>query len=40
LQKINFITYSEGKEFDISKKHIISLAKFSGFFEECVSYSF
>lgn len=40
MQKINFITYSEGKEFEISKKHIISLAKFSGFFDKCVSYSF
>lgn len=40
MQKINFITYSEGKEFEVSKKHIISLAKFSGFFEECIPYSF
>ena len=36
-QKIFFITYGT-KQFRISAKHIIKLAKKSGFFEECIFY--
>ncbi len=36
--KIYFITYGD-ENFDIAKKHIIGLAKYSGFFEESISFS-
>jgi hypothetical protein len=35
--KIYFITYGD-KNFNIAKKHIIALAKHSGFFEESISF--
>ena len=37
-QKIYFITYGSSKEFNISKKHLISLAKYSGIFEKELSF--
>tara|TARA_Y100001936_G_C15992733_1_gene623288 strand:- start:348 stop:1151 length:804 start_codon:yes stop_codon:yes gene_type:complete len=36
-QKIYFITYGDEK-FKLSKKHLIGLAKYSGLFEECISF--
>ena len=36
--KIYFITYGDDN-FDIAKKHIIALAKYSGFFEESLSFN-
>ena len=38
-QKIFFITYGSS-EFNISKKHLINLAKYSNIFDECIDYSF
>tara|TARA_B100000886_G_C20426284_1_gene494222 strand:+ start:647 stop:1447 length:801 start_codon:yes stop_codon:yes gene_type:complete len=38
-QKIHFITYGDSPKYRISKKHIIGLAKQSGFFESCKSFS-
>jgi len=38
-QKINFITYGDSKKYEISKKHILNLAKHSGFFNECLGMS-
>lgn len=38
-QKILFITYGD-KDFDISKKHLLNLAKKSEIFSQCISYSY
>ena len=38
-QRINFITYSDTSEFNISKKHLTSLAQESKFFDNVISYS-
>ena len=38
-QKINFITYGDSKKYEISKKHILNLAKHSGFFNQCLGMS-
>ncbi len=40
IQRKIFITYSNSKEFTVSKDHLISLAKYSNFFDNCISYSF
>jgi len=39
-QKLYFITYGTSPEFDISKKHLVSLVKYSGLFEKTFSYDF
>ena len=38
-QKILFITYGD-KDFNISKKHLINLAKKSEIFSQCIAYSY
>ncbi len=38
-QRIHFITYGDSPKYSISKKHILGLAKHSGFFESCSGYS-
>jgi len=40
MQKLFFITYSDNKDYIVSKPHLISLAKYSGFFDQCIGYSF
>jgi hypothetical protein len=39
-QKIYFITYGTSPEYDISKKHLVSLIKYSELFEKAISYDF
>lgn len=38
-QKIYFITYGDTPEYDISKKHLISLIKYTDLFESAVSFN-
>ena len=38
-QKIYFLTYGDTYKYRTSKKHLISLARYSGFFENCISLS-
>ena len=40
MSKISLITYSTGKDYELSKKHLVSLCKESGFFDDVISYSF
>lgn len=39
-QKVYFITYGTSPEYDISKKHLISLINHSGLFEKAISFDF
>ena len=38
-QKIHFITYGDSKKYSISKKHLVHLAKISGFFNSYKAFS-
>ena len=38
-QKIIFITYGDSKKYSVSKKHLIDLAEYSNFFDECLGFS-
>ena len=38
-QKTVFIVYSDSSKYSLSKKHILELAKHSGFFDNCIGYT-
>ena len=40
MQNITLITYSKGKSYELSKKHITQLAKNSNFFTNIINYSY
>ena len=40
MQKITLITFSQGKKYELSKRHVTQLAKNSNFFNNIINYSY